>query len=333
MYNFSCQIPVFSDKRSYAVWFFFRFLARMRQMKRNAISLVELLVSLSIISILIGLLLPAVQSAREAARRAQCQNNLKQIGLALHAYESAHTSFPPAGYKSSGHLGLSWLYGVLPYLEQDSLFQKFDSGKSFMNPANRNLLEIQIQIMRCPSDTGPILREGSEGYVSSVHSYFPVSSIHQELIDGVNEWQNEIKYPKESKTMFHKFIDGTYEACRTSSITDGLSNTIAMGEVHRLGEEGRVHEGHLDPYPAMPFSSFDPATAFVFHGVSLQGAWPGPLWGITNGSGGDAEFYSMHSGRMVHFLFADGSVRAISPQDMPLYLLISQLGINDGIAK
>jgi type II secretory pathway pseudopilin PulG len=144
----------------------------MKLMKRNAISLVEVLVSLSIISILLGLLLPAVQSAREAARRAQCQNNLKQIGLALHAYESVYRSFPAGGYKSSDHNGLSWLYGVLPYLEQDPLYRAFDSGSSFMDGGNHDLLTNQINIMRCPSDTGPIFRESNQEYVSAVSFLF-----------------------------------------------------------------------------------------------------------------------------------------------------------------
>ena len=87
--------------------------------QKLAFTLVELLVVITIIGILISLLLPAVQAAREAARRLQCQNNLKQIGLAIHNYENANGMFPPGGLSSkAGGYGFSWLVRILPYIEQ-----------------------------------------------------------------------------------------------------------------------------------------------------------------------------------------------------------------------
>jgi prepilin-type processing-associated H-X9-DG protein len=297
--------------------------------KRVGISMIEVLVCISIISILVGLLLPAVQGAREAARRAQCMNNLRQIGIALANYESAHRVLPAGAYLH-GDKGVSWVYSVLPYIEEGGLGQSIDSKKNFADPENREALRKLIQVLRCPSDTGPGFRVSSEGYESAVHSYFGVSEVHPELIQGINEWQREYHFKDNLRTVFGKSGNGSYLSCRYADITDGLSNTIVIGEVHRLGENGRVHEGHVDPYPEMPFSSFDPKSVFIFHGVTVQGSWPGPLWGLTNGSGGDAEFFSMHKGRQNHFLYADGSVRAVSPDELPVYFLIKQLGINDG---
>ncbi len=297
--------------------------------KRVGISLIEILVCISIISVLIGLLFPAIQMVREAARRAQCQNNLRQIGIALFNYESANKILPAAAYYPQNPQGVSWVYGILPHIEQDAIFQSLDPHRKFDDPLQRDILTHYFQLFRCPSDIGPLYSERN-GYRSTVHSYFPVSSVHEKLIDRINQWSNDASYPKELKTIFWKAPDATYRACRLADITDGLSNTIMLGEVHRLGEYGRVHEGHIDPYPEMPFCLFDPESVFTLHGVSAEGYWPGSLWGITNGSGGDAEFYAEHPGRQNHFLFGDGSVRAQNSEELPLYLLISLLGIDEG---
>jgi len=128
--------------------------------RRDGFTLVELLVVIAIIGILIALLLPAVQSAREAARRAQCQNNLKQIGLAVHNYESAHKAFPAGNYQS---VHGTWLVGLLPYVEQEALFDKYvDFGCYYGYPTtsirygssqNLPVTRTQLSVYTCPSDT------------------------------------------------------------------------------------------------------------------------------------------------------------------------------------
>src|SRR5664280_2834655 len=98
-----------------------------RHHRPAAFTLVELLVVITIIGILISLLLPAVQAAREAARRLQCQNNLKQIGLALLSYESSNDMFPPGGLAGSGSTnGYSWWVRILPYVEQGNIFSQLN---------------------------------------------------------------------------------------------------------------------------------------------------------------------------------------------------------------
>jgi prepilin-type N-terminal cleavage/methylation domain-containing protein len=134
--------------------------------KRFGFTLVELLVVIAIIGVLVALLLPAVQAAREAARRMQCTNNLKQIGLAILNYESANKELPPGGLvQANGTYGHSWWVRILPYCEQGNVYDKFDQKMSssgwlgFTSPhANRDLLrDVQFPFMYCPSSSLPKL--------------------------------------------------------------------------------------------------------------------------------------------------------------------------------
>ena len=103
------------------------------------------LVSLVFVPVMLALLLPAVQAAREAARRAQCTNNLKQIGLAMHNYASANGAFPPAAiYDANGKPLLSWRVLILPYLEQDSLYKQFHLAEPWDSPHNKRTLLAQV---------------------------------------------------------------------------------------------------------------------------------------------------------------------------------------------
>lgn len=140
---------------------------------RRGFTLVELLVVIAIIGILVGLLLPAVQAAREAARRMQCQNNLKQIGLAIHNYASAHRYFP-SGYLSyatrngngptwtaidpetwDGAPGWGWGTLILPFLEQGNVFNRLNRERAIWDPSNRELVQQTMSVYLCPSSSGP----------------------------------------------------------------------------------------------------------------------------------------------------------------------------------
>ncbi|QEH36204.1 hypothetical protein OJF2_47640 [Aquisphaera giovannonii] len=182
-----------------------------------AFTLIELLVVIAIIAVLIALLLPAVQSAREAARRAQCVNNLKQIGLALHNYLSANNTFPPVTVMPQGRTSQPWsgLVRILPYLEQGNLYNTVNWNSQYEFTSSPTLAMTRVGAFICPSEVNDTPRVGT-------------SLIYYPLNYSFNQGTWFIYDPASNTVGDGAFVPN--RAYTPAAITDGLSSTLAMSE-------------------------------------------------------------------------------------------------------
>jgi prepilin-type N-terminal cleavage/methylation domain-containing protein len=288
--------------------------------RRRAFTLIELLVVIAIIAVLIALLLPAVQQAREAARRAQCQNNLKQMGLALHNYHDTHLVFPPSSTSAAGrgvwlypgsgpsdpniHLH-SWASLILPQIEQANLQGIINYDVSALDPANRPAAEQILAVFRCPSYAGPdvsdhshyVLRAGYDRY--AIRNYAAMGATTVVGLSGAPGTRADGSIYPASRTRIGDLIDGT-------------SNTILLAET----KEGRASVWIDGSSAAITARWFDPAAAPTFAGDTTainhtpyfqaeaiygSGAAIDSLWGPS----------SEHTGGAFHLL-GDGSVQFLS---------------------
>lgn len=281
-----------------------------RKDQRAAFTLVELLVVIAIIGVLVALLLPAVQAAREASRRSQCQNNLKQIGLAVHNFHDTNNELPPARL---GYEYIPWTVLIMPFMEQVNLYQQFDPKvKIAAHPAAA--LAANVPGYVCPSrhkaGAQSTQFDGSSGKNGSLGDYATV--------DGPSA--DDPPYRRISATgMIITATDHTPPVLgvmksRTNfaSTTDGLSNTIMIGEKHiksiDIGKESSGGDGPI-------LGSFAYSVMRVAGGrnAGADGNWP-LAKGLTDNVGGQAiaVFGSWHSGGAVNFAWGDGSVRPLN---------------------
>lgn len=212
---------------------------------RRGFTLVELLVVIAIIGVLVALLLPAVQSAREAARRMSCSNNLKQLSLSLHNYEDTHKTLPPAGIDSNQ---MSWVVLLLPYFEQKALYDQFNFNQGAWNAFNRITLVqgIRLKPIICPDLT---TKQDSYSVFVSTPDESNVSALHYQAIlgpngpVGSNTGQNYLTQGIANAgfgacanqgafgqgTIVGQNVIPTNNPLRT--FTDGTSNTLMIGEM------------------------------------------------------------------------------------------------------
>jgi len=282
-------------------------------------TLIELLVVIAIIAVLIALLLPAVQSAREAARRAQCVNNLKQIGLGLHNYSDSHNVFPPgysSFYKRDGgdagtaedDIGQGWGWGsfILPYIEQKPLFDAINFNLTMTYQANYTAQLLRVSSYLCPSDvtleTVPVRNE------ANTETVYTVGTGNYVGVYGRGEIGDA---PGRGDGMFFRNSRITFAA-----ITDGTSNTLAVGErSHNLSYvtwTGRAiggwlfktssFEGGGDQFAADPEESF----TMILGPIGTENGPRTP----NHPEAHVEDYWSRHPGG-VNFVFGDGSVRFI----------------------
>jgi prepilin-type N-terminal cleavage/methylation domain-containing protein/prepilin-type processing-associated H-X9-DG protein len=188
--------------------------------RTRGFTLIELLVVIAIIGVLIALLLPAVQSAREAARRAQCSNNFKQMGLAMHNYHDTNNALP-IGRQTA--LRRTWVMGILPFLEQGNLFGAINFSQPFYERANTTVVRSTISGFQCPSDESSI-QEPDTAYPRSKSNFAANWG-------NTNFDQNTITNGPAGTVNFNSAPFVTNQSIGLKSFRDGTSNTLLVGEV------------------------------------------------------------------------------------------------------
>ncbi len=299
-------------------------------------TLIELLVVIAIIAVLVSLLLPAVQQAREAARRTQCKNNLKELGLAVHNYHDVYSKFPSGntrvqrGSDSKWIIQGPWTVTLLPYLEQANLYNQWNFNLSFGEGTNRTLITTPIPAYRCPSTPLPAVASfvgitsvnfnadrdaigSGVRYDATAVDYHPAISAHTPPMDAASP-RVLAPFPQTSRFGFHDILDGT-------------SNTMLFGEVAGFPRRFNRRTDVADNSAAMGHIGGWTRILTIrssYNGATLYGG--NCLVNCTNFAA--SNLYAFHDGG-AQIVLADGSVRFLS-ESVSMDVIFRLMAMQDG---
>jgi prepilin-type N-terminal cleavage/methylation domain-containing protein/prepilin-type processing-associated H-X9-DG protein len=302
--------------------------------RRNAFTLIELLVVIAIIGIMVALLLPAIQAAREAARRTSCQNNLKQLGLAFHNFENVRGELPLA-YTDPAIVQNNWMPFILPYVEGNQLITGYDLNVSWWRDPNRPIVAKQLPIVQCPStpirnriqdkpETTPPNKTGA------CSDYFTPAGVHPDINLSLDA-SEQINTAMDLRGVICWF-SAANPVNMLAAVEDGTSSSIMVGECagrEDVWRRGEMFKNNFNSTPKVRARGGAWATTDNAYEIGQRKAWDaafGPIPGvvaINNSNEWGHCFYSFHPGG-ANFLYADGSVRYLS-ETMPLKLLAHQV--------
>ena len=266
-----------------------------RAASRDAFTLVELLVVIAIIGVLVALLLPAVQAAREAARRCSCLNNVTQLGLSLHSYDFHHESLPPGTTNPDGPIRsepqgqhVSWIVTTLPYMEQNALWRNFDQAAGAYAAKNEPVRKARLDVLMCPSYPGLDRADGDIARTTYAGCY------------------NDSEEPIDKKNNGLLFLNSRV---RFGDIDDGSSNTLLIAECLTMDDD--IELGWVSGTRAtlrntckieLPPARRNPRPTeeeLAAERAKIASTFVGGLGGY-------------HSGGIIVTAFADGSTRSLS---------------------
>ncbi len=293
-----------------------------RSHSRRAFTLIELLVVIAIIAVLIALLLPAVQQAREAARRTQCKNNLHQLGLALHNHHSAYNAFPQA--VSGTGVTHYWGAQILPFMDNNPLANIYNYKVRFNDALNQEAVKYVLPFMVCPSTpNGPhmdprfvLASNGNPGWPAAACDYAGNSGVNSNLWNS----PSPLNYPRPAKTtgLFTGTTDPGVPGISIKEVLDGTSNSIALIESAGRPKVWRNDvmvpgSGELTSTSAnyVAVSSWASGNLFVVRAYAADGTTFSPAGNRMVNASNYYSIYSFHDG-MANVLMIDGSVRSIN---------------------
>lgn len=309
--------------------------------RRAGFTLIELLVVIAIIAILIALLLPAVQQAREAARRTQCRNNFKQVGLALHNYHDNNLMFPPA-LVSSGRcnptnypnecpatrpvLNTTGFVLILPYLDQAPLYNQYnfslpssmsspygrpEAGNVTVSTANKPVYTLKLRVYGCPTDPSAMIVYNNVPNTTGFYESNEAARSSMLFATGSFTDYDQSYGANLSSTTQGMF--GNDGSATIAQVTDGLSNTIAVGESRQLGKTSTAYGPYWGAGVHTCCHGYTPNACY--HINAAYNLTPGCQTPLSAAGSPKLQyawgFGSYHDGGG-HFLMGDGSVRFIS---------------------